>query len=306
MKTVFYTLMALCAFAGNSILCRLALGENAIDAASFTNIRLVSGIVTLLLIYTFAKRTTENVNQANSNANQHSKVMPRKSATGSWWAAAMLFIYAVTFSYAYITLDTGTGALILFASVQLTLIIVSVLAGKRLLLVEWLGLTLAFSGFIYLVLPTLSTPSLLGFVLMSFSGIAWAFYTLAGKQSTNPLADTSFNFFRTLPFVSLLLIFTIYQSTVTPTGIGYAVLSGAIASGVGYAIWYRALAYLSAIQAGVLQLLVPVLAAIGGVVFANEVLSERLIIASLMILGGILLVISATKLLSMTSPACKD
>ncbi|REL27824.1 DMT family transporter [Thalassotalea euphylliae] len=289
MKTIFYTVLALCAFAGNSILCRLALGEETIDAASFTHIRLASGIATLMLIFALFKGRTSAQGAANKAA---------KASTGSWWAAAMLFVYAITFSYAYITLDTGTGALILFASVQLTLIIYGLIAGNRLHPVEWFGLLVAFAGFVYLVLPTLSTPSLTGFVLMSLSGIAWGFYTLAGRQSINPLADTSFNFLRTLPLVILLFVFTINSATISTAGIAYAVMSGAIASGLGYTIWYKALPSLSAIQAGVVQLSVPILAAVGGVVFAGEDLSMRLIIASLMILGGILLVIATKHVLN--------
>lgn len=289
MKTIFYTVLALCAFAGNSILCRLALGDEAIDAASFTNIRLASGIVTLMLILAFFKGKKETAQSANKSV---------QASTGSWWATAMLFVYAITFSYAYITLDTGTGALILFASVQLTLIIYGLLTGNRLHPAEWFGLLIAFAGFVYLVLPTLSTPSLAGFILMSLSGVAWGFYTLAGRQSNNPLADTSFNFLRTLPLVILLFVFTLHSVNISSAGIAYAVMSGALASGLGYTIWYKALPSLSAIQAGVVQLSVPILAAIGGVVFAAESLSMRLIVASMMILGGIMLVIATKHIVS--------
>ncbi|REL32166.1 DMT family transporter [Thalassotalea euphylliae] len=313
MKTAFYTLLALCAFAGNSILCRLALGENTIDAASFTNIRLVSGIATLMMIYAFINLTNKSANKVTERVAQDSNTHPQKlaslkSTTGTWWAAAMLFTYAVTFSYAYVTLDTGTGALILFATVQLTLIMVGLITGNRLNALEWLGLLLAFSGFVYLILPTLSTPSLMGFILMSISGVAWGLYTLAGRQSMNPLADTSFNFLRTLPFVIVLLALTIAHADISAQGVGYAVLSGAVASGLGYTIWYKALPSLSAIQAGVVQLLVPILAAVGGVIFADENLSMRLIIASLTILGGILLVMSSKHLiaLSIGKPSKQD
>lgn len=273
MKVAALTILALFAFAGNSILCRLALGENAIDAASFTSIRLFSGVVVLLLLL---------------KALQPRAVIVSK---GSWKASFMLFVYAIAFSFAYVSLDTGTGALILFASVQITMILVGLLSGSRLYFFEWLGVIVAFSGFVYLVLPGASAPSLSGFVLMAAAGVAWGFYTLAGRASKNPLSDTTYNFIRTLPLVLILIAATILNATLSWQGIALAILSGGITSGIGYAIWYMALGGLSAIQAAVLQLLVPVIAAAGGVLFADEVLSMRLLLSSTLILGGILMVI---------------
>ena len=273
MKIIFYTIIALLAFAGNSVLCRLALGENAIDAASFTAIRLLSGIVVLAILL---KATTT------------SETAPSK---GSWGASLMLFLYAITFSFAYMSLDTGTGALILFGSVQITMILTGLYFSKKLHISEWLGVLFAFSGFVYLVFPGLGAPSLLGFLLMTVAGIAWGFYTLAGTGSENPLSDTAYNFYRTLPLVAILIAVTFQNADLSQKGVVLAVLSGGIASAVGYTIWYMALKGLSGTQAAVVQLLVPVIAAFGGVLFANEILSLRMVVSALMILGGVLAVV---------------
>jgi len=267
------TTFALVAFAANSVLCRLALGENAIDATSFTIIRLFSGIVILLIIINLSKKSQQ----------------PRSK--GSWLAASMLFVYAIAFSLGYISLDTGTGALILFGAVQLTIIIASVITGNRLHLSEWLGLLIAFIGFVYLIMPSLTTPSLMGFILMSLSGIAWGFYTLLGRASKHPLMDTTYNFLRTTPFLLVLIVFAIDNANLTSTGVFLAVISGAIASGIGYFVWYIALGGLSATQAAVVQLFVPIIAAIGGVIFTSEIITLRLIESSALVLGGILTVI---------------
>ena len=258
------------------MLCRVALDENLIDAASFTVIRLLSGIVILLAIIL-------------SNKAEQQKITSK--AKGSWLAAIMLFIYASAFSFGYISLDTGTGALVLFGAVQITMIITSVISGNKLHWSEWLGLAIAFSGFVYLITPSLSTPSLIGFILMSVSGMAWAFYTLLGRTSKNPLADTSYNFMRTLPFLLVLFVFGLNNSHITSQGVVLAVFSGAIASGIGYFVWYIALTGLSVSQAAVVQLFVPIIAAIGGVIFTGELVTLRLVESSALVLGGILTVI---------------
>ena len=265
-------MLALIAFAANSVLCRLALGNNSIDAASFTAIRLLSGVLVLLIILRI------------SNKNN----FPTK---GSWFSSIMLFLYAITFSYAYITLDTGTGALILFGSVQITIIMLSVFSGNRLHITEWAGISIAFTGLVYLVLPGVSTPSFAGFLLMTVAGIAWGIYTLNGRGSANPLADTAYNFLRTTPFVLILVAITIYNAHYSLDGIVLAILSGAIASGMGYTIWYIALGGLTATQAAVVQLSVPVIAAFGGIIFVSEAITLRLTLSASAILGGILLVI---------------
>ncbi len=277
MKTLLLTSAALIAFAGNSILCRLALGEGGIDAASFTSVRLITGVLVLVLILKWG---------------QPHQAAPSK---GSWFASLMLFIYAIGFSFAYVSLETGTGALILFAAVQITILTMGFVAGHRLYPMEWLGAIIAFTGFTYLVLPGVTAPPLSGFLLMSAAGIAWGLYTLAGKGSADPLGDTAHNFFRTMPLVALLVVFTLKDAHLTFEGMLLAMLSGGLASAIGYTIWYMALAGITTTQAATLQLLVPVIAAVGGIVFAGEVLSIRLLLSAAMILGGILLVILGRK-----------
>jgi len=273
LKTIMFTGLALIAFAANSVLCRLALGESSIDAASFTVIRLLSGAIILLMIISASSAKTDY------------------SSKGSWSAGFMLFLYATTFSFAYITLDTGTGALVLFGSVQITMVLLSLISGARLHFTEWLGISIAFAGFVYLILPGVTTPSLMGFVLMTIAGIAWGIYTLMGRGSNSPLMDTGYNFFRTIPLVVILLIVTISNANYSAQGVFLAVLSGGIASGVGYTIWYIALGGLSGMQAAALQLLVPVIAAFGGVIFVSEEVTLRLMVSAALILGGILVLV---------------
>jgi drug/metabolite transporter (DMT)-like permease len=193
-KTLIFTVLALVAFAANSVLCRLALGENTIDASSFTVLRLLSGTLVLLAILQI----------------HHTKNKPHSK--GSWTAGIMLFLYAITFSFSYITLDTGTGALILFGSVQITMIFLSIISGNRLHITEWMGVSISFAGFVYLILPGVTTPSVTGFLLMTVAGIAWGIYTLRGRGSDNPLMDTTYNFLRTIPLVILLAIVTIQNT----------------------------------------------------------------------------------------------
>ncbi|WP_373019475.1 DMT family transporter [Thiomicrorhabdus sp.] len=272
-KTILFTGLALIAFAANSVLNRLALDNQAIDPAGFTMIRLFSGALVLLTIVSFTTQTDKNVSK------------------GSWTAGLMLFLYAICFSYAYLTLETGTGALILFGAVQISIILITLFSGGRLLISEWIGMAIAFSGFVALVLPGVSAPSPEGFVLMAVSGIAWGIYTLIGRGSQNPLTDTAYNFIRTLPMVVLLAVLTLNTQHYTYEGILLAVLSGGIASGIGYTLWYIALGGLSSTQAAVVQLLVPVLAVFGGVLFVSEAITLRLVLSTILILGGILIVV---------------
>ncbi|WP_322786221.1 DMT family transporter [Aliiglaciecola lipolytica] len=275
-QLIFYTAIALLAFAGNSILCRLALAESSIDATSFTLLRLWSGAIMLLFVLSF-----------NGNLSQ------LKSA-GSWRAAIALFVYAAGFSYAYIDLDTGMGALILFACVQITMLAISWLKGERFNRIESLGVLIAFAGFMYLVSPGANSPSVLGVILMASAGIGWGVYSIIGAGSTTPLIDTGSNFIRAALISALLIpVLFIDSNRIETAGILYGVMSGTLTSALGYTIWYKVLPNLRASVAAVLQLSVPAIAAIGGLLLLGELLSIRMMFASIAILGGIGLVIYA-------------
>lgn len=278
-KTLSFTSIALICFAANSVLCRMALGNHEIDANSFTLLRLLSGSVMLLLLSSL------------SGTSRRQPAQQQSTTRGSWLSGYFLFQYAICFSLAYTVLSAATGAIILFAAVQITMIVVSLLKGSRLHYLEWLGVALAFAGFVFLLFPGISAPSPLGFLLMLLSGISWGAYTLRGRRSTAALNDSTWNFIRSLPFILITLVFFWNQMQFNQRGVLLAIASGAIASGVGYAIWYKALTRLSTIQAAVVQLLVPLLTAIAGIVWIAEPISLRLLIASVIILGGILLVI---------------
>ncbi|WP_231886118.1 DMT family transporter [Marinomonas atlantica] len=277
-KVGLLTALALIAFAANSVLTRMALAEPLIDAGSFTSIRLLSGSAILMLILWLRQKHPAT-----------------KQTNGSWFASIMLFLYATGFSYAYLLLETGTGALILFGMVQITMVAMSLLKGHVLHKLEWLGIGVSFLGFVYLVWPEVSTPSVSGVLLMSIAGAAWGLYTLLGRGSSDPLADTAYNFLRCIPFVIVLMLASWSTLSLDYQGVLYAILSGAVASGLGYTVWYLVLSHLSATQAGVLQLLVPVIAAFGGVLFVAEPISLRLLLSALCILGGILMVILAKR-----------
>lgn len=267
------TTLALVAFAGNSVLCRLALKHGSIDAASFSAVRLISGAVALLLILYVSNRGA------------------RPGPHGGWTSAAMLFLYAVCFSFAYISLDTGIGALILFGMVQATMIAGALWEGDRPVPAEWIGWLLAMTGFVYLVSPGLAAPSPVGSVLMATAGIAWGVYSLNGRRERSALAGTAYNFVRTVPLMVVVSAISFRHLSVTANGLILAVISGAITSGIGYAVWYTALRSISSMQAAMVQLSVPVLAAAGGVLLLAEAVSLRLIVAGLLILGGIFLAI---------------
>ena len=276
-RSIAFTTLAMIAFAANSVLCRLALGGQTIDAAGFTFIRLLTGAIVLMGILKLGNRK---------------KTVP---TSGSWSAAFMLFLYAAAFSFAYVTLNAGTGALILFGAVQVTMILGSHLSGHRLSIFEWMGMTVAFSGLVALVLPGVTAPSLVGFFLMALAGTAWGLYTLKGRGSKNPLSDTTHNFLRSIPFVMALGLVFFPDTHASPRGVLLAAISGAVTSGIGYTLWFSALRYLSATRAAVVQLSVPVIAGLAGVVFISEQISLRLTLSALLTLGGILMVITGRK-----------
>ncbi|MGJ8582027.1 MAG: DMT family transporter [Psychromonas sp.] len=290
-KTFFLTSFALLAFAANSVFCRLALGDQQVDAGSFTVIRLLSGSIFLAVFLAIKHFYFDSTPDKVSEINKISK-----KSTGSWLNAVWLFVYALTFSYAYIQLDTATGALVLFATVQVTMLLTRVLKGHLLSRAELIGLILAIAGFVFLLAPQVSSPSLIAFILMCLSGVSWAFYTLAGKKSIDPTSDTIFNFFRTTPFIIIFAFINIDSTYLSFDGVLYAVLSGVLASALGYLLWYQALTSLRHNVAAVVQLLVPVLAAIAGFIFLGESVSAVFVISSLIILSGILLVIKNPEL----------
>ena len=270
-RIIALTSLAMIAFAGNSLLCRVALEQTSIDAASFTTIRLVSGAVMLWLVVRMRRGTY--------------------TGGGSWLSAFALFAYAAGFSFAYVSLSAATGALLLFGAVQATMIGYGVWMGERLLKLQLVGFMLALGGLIGLLLPGLSAPPLYGSALMLGAGVAWGIYSLRGKGAGDPTRVTAGNFLRAVPIAVVLSILMLNNTSLDTAGFWYAVSSGVLASGIGYAIWYTALPALKATNAATVQLSVPVLAALGGVIVLGEPISLRLVLASVAILGGIALVI---------------
>lgn len=270
-RVVSLTSLAMIAFACNSLLCRLALKHTTIDAASFTTIRLVSGAAMLWLV-ALARRGPGN-------------------GSGNWPSALALFVYAAGFSFAYVSLPASTGALLLFGAVQATMIGHGLWSGERLAGAQLAGLALALGGLLGLLLPGLSAPPLLGALMMLSAGIAWGVYSLRGKGAVDPIRVTAGNFLRAVPIAATLSLLMRRDVSWDGAGAAYAMASGALASGVGYAIWYTVLPSLKATTAATVQLSVPCLAAAAGIAFLGEALSLRLVLASAAILGGIALVI---------------
>ena len=265
------------AFAGNSVLCRVALAQTGIDPASFTSIRLASGAVVLWLVVRLTRQG--------------------QSGGGSWGSALALFGYAASFSFAYVSLTAATGALLLFGAVQATMIGHGLRAGERFTRWQVAGLVLALGGLVGLLLPGLAAPPLGGALLMMAAGVAWGVYSLRGKGAGDPTRVTAGNFLRAVPLalgLSLLML-ALGDTRVDAAGVWLAVLSGAGASAIGYAIWYTALPALKATSAATVQLSVPVLATLGGILWLGEAVSPRLVLASVAILGGIALVILEKK-----------
>lgn len=264
------------AFAANSILCRLALKTTQLDPASFTLVRILSGALLLALL----------VSMRGQPPTTH----------GSWRGALALFIYVAAFSFAYLTLSAGTGALLLFGAVQITMIFSGLIMGEHLAKMQGVGLIAALAGLVLLVSPNITTPALAGALLMTLSGIAWGVYSLIGRGATDPAATTASNFIRAVPLAGLLALGATPWLTLDMTGVFYAIISGALTSGLGYVLWYRVLQDMSAITASTIQLSVPVLAALGGVIWLDETLTLNMLIATALTLGGIGLVLRAGRM----------
>lgn len=268
-RTAALTGAALVAFASNSILCRMALGTGQADPVAFTALRLASGASSLWLITTMRR------------------VQVHGRPRSAWMSPLMLFSYAACFSFAYVDLSAGTGALVLFGSVQATMLLAALVAGERPHARQWLGLFSALAGLVVLVFPGLRAPSPLGSVLMAGAGASWGVYTLRGRGAANPLADTAANFLWAVAFAVPLVLVGFGSMHVSPRGAMLAILSGALASGLGYVIWYAALRHLTATRAASVQLAVPVLTAAAGVLLLGEQIAPRLLLAAVLILGGV-------------------
>jgi drug/metabolite transporter (DMT)-like permease len=265
------------AFAANSLLCRMALGGHLVDPVSFATIRLVGGAVALLPL---------------------ARVIPeprsRPAGEGSWRSAAALFAYALPFALAYVSLSTGMGALILFGAVQVTMMAAALSSGERLRPAQWFGFAMALGGLLYLLLPGVAAPDPLGALLMGMAGIAWGLYSIAGRGAVAPVALTAGNFLRTVPMALVASALWISRLHATPRGVMLALVSGVVTSGLGYVLWYKTLPRLTRTQASIVQLVVPVIAALGGVAFLSERVTTRLLIASALILGGVALAVVRT------------
>jgi drug/metabolite transporter (DMT)-like permease len=267
-RPVAYLVAALCAFAGNSLLTRLALDRTTIDAATFAIVRVAGGAGMLLLVSGVRRRGGFRV-------------------SGSWLSAIVLFLYAVPFSYAYISLTAGTGALILVGSVQFTMMLAALAAGERPHTLQWCGVSLALAGLVYLLWPGLAAPSLVGSASMVLAGIAWGMYSLLGRNATSPLEQTTSNFVRALPLMLVIGVIARFHLHFDLAGGMLGVACGAVTSGIGYVLWYAAVKGLTATRAAVVQLPVPILAGAGGVLFLGEAVSQRLLVSAVMVLSGI-------------------
>ena len=319
-RLIIGTVTAMLAFAGNSVLCRLALEQLTIDPASFTSIRLLSGAIVLtILLLSIPKLMLSdkplNIDDA-ANCNTGARGDPsleRHTASvrnefhankwfrlfslkhSSWLGGFSLFAYAAGFSFAYISLPAGTGALILFAMVQITMLSYALVKGSRFSLAQWFGFAMALVGLVYLFLPGINAPPLLGATLMGIAGIAWGVYSILGTRVANPTQSTTENFIRASIITLMLSLIFINDISISLQGAVLAIASGALTSGIGYAIWYAVLPFLKAASSASLQLTVPVIATIGGVVWLGEEVSIRLALASISILGGVAIVVLLPK-----------
>lgn len=289
LQTALFTFLSMTAFAANAVICRWALDHGLIDPVSFTSLRLGSAALALFVVMTLL-----NWHKAKKTPKQTRPPASAKISHGSWSAAIFLFLYALTFSYGYVAISTATGALVLATVVQFTMIGYALKKGDKLHQAEWLGVALAFVGLVYLVYPKLTTPSWWALLMVVASAYSWGLYTLHGQKSANPMSDTAFNFYRTLPMVAvasllgwLLMADDIFIST---KGFWLAVMSGAATTGLGYIIWYAALPRLSASLASASQLVVPLMAAFGAAWLIDEPITLRFMLAAAVMIAGLSLV----------------
>lgn len=291
------TALAMLAFAGNSVLCRLALEQGIIDPASFTSVRILSGALMLVVLLLLMPQKRKPNNEAHPEQ-LHSSLQQKnlfRFAHSTWSGGLALFFYAAGFSFAYITLPAGTGALILFATVQITMLSSALLTGSRLAMAQWIGFVMALLGLVFLLLPGISSPPLFGSVLMMIAGISWGIYSILGKSVINPTRATTENFIRAILPALLLSLLFMNDLSLTTHGVLLAITSGALTSGIGYAIWYAVLPHLKAESSASLQLTVPVIATMGGVIWLGETVTLRLVLASAAILGGVAMVVLKSK-----------
>ncbi|MEZ9910592.1 DMT family transporter [Vibrio sp. 10N.261.51.A3] len=299
MQTLMVTFITLVAFAAKSVLCRWALMDQTIDPLSFSIVRILSGALTLLILLTLSSQS-KSKRELTNNTSAYAKLKSQFQLT----SILSLLVYMFGFSFAYLELGAGLGALVLFVAVQFTMIAAHLLSGNRMSLIEWGGCLLSVAGLVYLLMPTESTqvPDLVSIILMSLAGVGWGIYTLAGKKSSNALQSTTANFgFSSLVILvalSLLVLIpnALTQVSITEKGLIYAIISGSVASGIGYSLWYYVVKKLNTVVASIAQLSVPVIATLGGVLLLSEPVTMQFIVSSTVILLGISLVLVAPKL----------
>ncbi|NOH92569.1 DMT family transporter [Vibrio sp. AIC-3] len=299
MQTLMVTFITLVAFAANSVLCRWALMDQTIDPLSFSIVRILFGALTLLILLTLSSQS-----KARRVLTNNTSLYTRLKSQFQFTSILSLLVYMFGFSFAYLELGAGLGALVLFVAVQFTMIAAHLFSGNRMSLIEWGGCLLSVAGLVYLLMPTESTqaPDLVSIILMSLAGIGWGIYTLAGKTSSNALQSTTANFgFSSLVILvalSLLVLIpnALTQVSITEQGLIYAVISGSVASGIGYSLWYYVVKKLNTVVASIAQLSVPVIATLGGVLLLSEPVTMQFIVSSTVILLGISLVLVAPKL----------
>ncbi|PTQ04330.1 DMT family transporter [Vibrio sp. ZF 223] len=303
MQTVLVTLITLVAFAANSVLCRWALMDQTIDPLSFSIVRILSGALTLLILLTLSSQSKSNSKPKQDSYNSGISGYTKLKSQFQLTSILSLLVYMFGFSFAYLELGAGLGALVLFVAVQFTMIAAHLFSGNRMSLIEWGGCLLSVAGLAYLLMPTESTqaPDLVSILLMSLAGVGWGIYTLAGKKSLNALQSTTANFgFSSLVILLALSLFSLIpnalpQVSITEQGLIYAVISGAVASGIGYSLWYYVVKKLNTVVASIAQLSVPVIATLGGVLLLSEPVTMQFIVSSTVILLGISLVLVAPK-----------